>query len=73
MSIKMTKKGNAKWNGVKYKAVPSATCTGCAFDAPTIDCGPTHCAAEDRGSFDYTHRRVPVIFVKKEKSDAPNP
>lgn len=74
MSIRMTKKGNAKLNGVKYKAVPSLTCKGCVFfDDPTIDCWNIHCTGDSRVSKEYTHREVEVIFVKKEKSNATNP
>lgn len=74
MNIKMTKKGNAKWNGVKYKAEPSdGRCAGCAFYNEPRDCFRVHCTSATRISPDYAHRAVAVIFVKKDKNNATNP
>jgi hypothetical protein len=71
----MTKKGNVKWDGAKYKAVPNATCNGCAFfEQRSFNCGTVHCTETARRipGTDYTHK-VGVIFVKKEKSNATHP
>ena len=72
MSIKMTKKGNAKLDGVKYKAVPGTTCEGCAFYELPLDCDYALCTSRMRNADGYTHQCVSVIFVKKEKRNATN-
>lgn len=60
-TITMTKKGNVRLDGVKYKAVPAAGCDGCAFR--NINCGGANCT--QRGDKPEYKIQGPVIFVRK--------
>lgn len=67
-TIKMTKKGNLRINGKKYKAVPSdGGCSGCVlWDVGSVTCDKVACTptAREKAGFHRAH----VIFVRKPKT-----
>lgn len=69
-TVKMTKRGNVRVDGVKYKAVEHNNCRGCAFSRdhgePSYEpaCRYSSCGPMSRDVEGYRLRSKSVIFVK---------